>query len=152
MLGSLPSQLSLQRQEYYGNPQNAFWQIMGELVSAGPELPYGERVRRLLEMRIAVWDVLESSIRPGSMDSAIDITHARANDFAAFLDVHEAVASVCFNGQKAAQLFRRMVLPAIPDRADGLRFVALPSTSPAHAAMTFQDKLQRWRIVGEALH
>ena len=60
ILGSLPSQLSLQKQEYYGNPQNAFWRVMGELFDAGPELPYAERADRLVRSGIAVWDVLRS--------------------------------------------------------------------------------------------
>lgn len=151
VLGSLPSRESLRRQEYYGNPRNAFWPIMGELLGAGPALPYAERVIRLRERRIAVWDVLESSVRPGSMDSAIDLSRARANDFETFFHDCRAVASVCFNGRKAEQLFRRMVLPAIADRANGLRLIALPSTSPAYAAMPFAEKLQRWARVLEGL-
>ena len=151
ILGSLPSRLSIARREYYGNPHNAFWRIMGKLFGASPQLPYGARAKRLRDNGIAVWDVLESSVRPGSMDSAIDLAGARANDFTTFFGAHAAVASVFFNGKTAERLFRRMVLPALSDRADGLCFAALPSTSPAYAAMPFQDKLQRWSRIVDAL-
>ena len=101
ILGSLPSQLSLQKQEYYGNPQNAFWRVMGELFGARPDETYTKRARTLQQNGIAVWDVLLSSIRPGSMDAAIDLSTARPNDFPAFFDAHPDIELICFNGKKA---------------------------------------------------
>ncbi|OZA12577.1 MAG: DNA-deoxyinosine glycosylase, partial [Hydrogenophilales bacterium 17-62-8] len=70
ILGSLPGQVSLQRQQYYAQPQNAFWKIMGRLFDAGPELAYAERTQRLVENGIALWDVCASAQRPGSLDAA----------------------------------------------------------------------------------
>lgn len=151
ILGSLPSQQSLQKNQYYGNPQNAFWRIMGQLFGAGPELPYSGRTEALRRRRIAVWDVLASSVRPGSMDAAIDIKSAQANDFEAFFDAYPEVTTICFNGKKAEQLFRRLVWPAMCKRADVLRLMSLPSSSPAFAAMPFADKLQQWSRVREVL-
>ncbi len=147
VLGSLPSQLSLQTQQYYGNPQNKFWSIMGALFTAGPELPYGARADRLIECGVAVWDVLHSSVRPGSMDSAIDQSTAVANDFMTFFAQQPDISLVCFNGQKAAQLFSRLVASSLDATCDRLRYKTLPSTSPAHASMSFDEKLVQWSFL-----
>ena len=147
VLGSLPSQLSLQKQQYYGNPQNKFWQLMGELFAAGPALPYAERVDRLAACGVAVWDVLRSSVRPGSMDSAIEQSSAVANDFAVFFAQPPDIRLVCFNGQKAAQLFARMVAPGLDAPCKTLRYQTLPSTSPAYASMSFEKKLEHWSLL-----
>lgn len=147
ILGSLPSQRSLQSGEYFAHPRNAFWRIMGELIDAGPDHPYPVRVERMLTAGLAVWDVLASAVRPGSLDAAIDRETASPNDFALFLREHPGIRRVCFNGQKAAAMFERLVLVGIAERADGLSFITLPSTSPAHAAMSFEEKLRNWSIV-----
>ncbi len=144
ILGSLPGTLSLERQQYYAKPQNQFWTIMGELVGASPELPYGDRLRRLTEHRIALWDVCHSAIRPGALDAAILPASVVANDFAAFLQAHPAIALVCFNGAKAAKLYIAKVLSGLPAEQQAIPRQLLPSTSPAHAAMPFDEKLRRW--------
>ena len=150
ILGTLPSQQSLKKQQYYGHPQNAFWRVMGELFDAGPQLPYEERTRRLPAHGIAVWDVLASGTRPGSMDAAIDENTARPNDFAGLHARHPELEMVCFNGQAAARLFRRLVPAKVRKSFDAVSFVTMPSTSPAYAAMSFADKLQQWAIVATA--
>ena len=85
ILGSMPSVASLKKHQYYGKPQNTFWRIMGELFGAGPDLPYEQRTELLAQQGVAVWDVLASCERPGSLDSAIKMQTATANDFAALL-------------------------------------------------------------------
>jgi TDG/mug DNA glycosylase family protein len=147
VLGSLPSKMSLETGQYYGNPQNAFWRLMGELFDAGTRLPYAERVKRLSDSGVAVWDVLQSSVRPGSMDSAIDQSTAVANDFTSFFARRPNIQLVCFNGQKAAQMFERLVLPDIGNKSNTLRYQTLPSTSPAYAAMSFDEKFRHWSIL-----
>jgi len=147
ILGSLPSKRSIQTGEYFAHPRNVFWRIMGNLVDAHPKRPYPERVERLIAMRLAIWDVLESAIRPGSLDAAIQRESARPNNFRRFLREHLAIQRVCFNGQKAASMFERLVLPGLGSRAGEIQFVTLPSTSPAHAAMTFEQKLCDWSIL-----
>ena len=151
ILGSLPSQMSLKSQQYYGNPQNKFWQIMGALFAADPKLPYSARVDRLIACRVAVWDVLQSSVRPGSLDAAIDVSTAVANDFAAFFAQQPGVRLVCFNGKKASQLFARLVAPELDASYSALQFATLPSTSPAHASMSIEEKLERWSILKDAI-
>jgi len=141
VLGSLPGQKSIAEQQYYAHPQNAFWPIMLELF--GVEGDYQERCEQLQEQGIALWDVLHSSVRPGSMDSDIRMDSARPNDFGTFFTQHKAVALVAFNGRKAEQMFGRFVNAAsIPD---SIGRVGLPSTSPAYASMPFSGKLSAWR-------
>lgn len=146
VLGSLPGTLSLARQQYYALPQNAFWRIMGELAGASPELPYAARLERLMARRIALWDVCASAFRPGALDSAIAHDSVVPNDFAAFLTANPGIARIAFNGAKAAELFRRKVLPTLPPAQQAIARVTLPSTSPAHAGMTYAEKLRLWRV------
>ena len=147
ILGSLPGQVSLQRQQYYAQPHNAFWKIMGRLFGAGPELPYAERARRLVRNGIALCDVCDAAERPGSLDAAIVHSSVVPNDFAAFIESHPDVALICFNGVKAADLYRRRVLSGLPATCRTIHYATLPSTSPAHAAMPFEEKLTRWSAV-----
>ena len=150
VLGTLPSRKSLEFGQYYGHPQNAFWKIMGELFGAHRELPYEERTRHLLARGVAVWDVLAASVRPGSMDADIDIGTAKPNDFDRLFNAYPDIGLVCFNGRTAERLYMTHVAPAIENRSNRLRFHALPSTSPAYAAMSFEEKLDAWQIVSQA--
>ena len=147
VLGSLPGQRSLQLRQYYGQPRNAFWGIMGRLFKAGPELPYAERTQRLVDSRVALWDVCAAAHRPGSLDSSISRASIVPNAFAEFLAAHRRIGLICFNGSTAAALYSRIVLPDLPEAFRNIPIKALPSTSPAHAAMSFDEKLSRWSIV-----
>jgi TDG/mug DNA glycosylase family protein len=147
ILGSLPGQVSLRRQQYYAQPQNAFWKIMGRLFGAGPELPYAERVQGLVRNGIALWDVCAAAQRPGSLDASIVHSSVVPNDLLSFIESHLDIGLICFNGGKAAELYRRLVLPGLPARIRSIRRETLPSTSPAHAAMPLEEKLARWANV-----
>lgn len=144
VLGSLPGRTSLDMQQYYAQPHNAFWKIMGRLFGAAQELPYERRLEILRSHRIAVWDVLAAGERSGSLDSAIVPASMVINDFAAFFAEHPDIRLICFNGNKAADLYRRRVLPGLSAAIAALDSELLPSTSPAHAARTFEQKLTRW--------
>jgi TDG/mug DNA glycosylase family protein len=139
VLGSLPGKKSLAASEYYAHPQNAFWRIMRELYGITGD--YNERCTGLAKAKLALWDVLRASVRPGSLDADIRQETARANDFESFLQAHPGVKLIAFNGKKAEQLFRTMV-PA--EYYGPIRLVGLPSTSPAYAAMPFSGKLGLW--------
>lgn len=151
ILGTLPSRKSLMEGQYYGHPRNAFWSIMGALFGAGPELPYEQRVALLTSRGIAVWDVIASSVRPGSMDADIDMATAVPNDIPGLLDAEPGIGMICFNGQAAAKLFRRLVAPALQNRSNTPRLEYLPSTSPAYASMRFEEKLARWSVVRDQI-
>ena len=145
ILGSLPSEASLRAGEYYAHPRNAFWKVMQ--VIAGATGDYAARCRALEERGIAVWDVLLASVRPGSLDSDIDMASAVPNDFGRFFAEHAAIRLVCFNGRKAQDMFRRLVEPGLPSLH--LDYALLPSTSPAHASLTLGQKLETWRGIIE---
>ncbi len=143
VLGSLPGQASLAARQYYAQPRNAFWMIMGELCGARPELGYADRLGKLKHAGIAVWDVLYEAARPGSLDSSIVAGSQTVNDIAALVSRHTTIRLIAFNGQKAAEVFRRRVAPTLA-RVD-LETVTLPSTSPAYASLRRTEKLARWR-------
>lgn len=149
VLGTLPGPESLRQQQYYAQSRNAFWRIMGELVGAGPELPYPRRLEVLVEHRIALWDVCAAAERAGALDAAIRRASVVPNDFVAFFGEHPSIELVCFNGQTAASLYRQLVMPGLPAEFAAIEQRALPSTSPAHAALSFERKLERWRVVAE---
>lgn len=144
ILGSMPGKLSLQAQQYYAHPHNAFWPILGELVGAHAELPYQARMQVLKANGIALWDVLKSCTREGSLDSDIDDASIIANDFASFHRTHPDITYVFFNGAKAEDSYRKYVLPSLDSP---LQYQRLPSTSPAHASLSRAQKLKAWEIV-----
>ncbi|MCK6545856.1 DNA-deoxyinosine glycosylase [Myxococcota bacterium] len=151
ILGSMPGAASLAAHRYYGHPRNHFWPIMGALFGAGLELDYPARLERLVASRVALWDVLAACEREGSLDAAIDPKTAAPNDFYGFFDNHQNIRAIFFNGSAAADLFERRVAPTLSTAASAIERVRLPSTSPAHAAMTFDAKLARWRAVATFL-
>jgi TDG/mug DNA glycosylase family protein len=139
VLGSFPSVLSLAHAEYYGNPKNRFWAVMEELFGIPASLPYPERCRRLGEEGVALWDVVAACERPGSADSRI--RNPVPNDIAGFVRAHPSVRLIALNGSTAGRLYHRLCgVPGIPA-------ITLPSTSPANAAMSFAEKVGRWRAV-----
>ena len=145
ILGSMPGQASLAADEYYAHPRNAFWPIMAALYGFEPEAPYAERVIGLKAAKVAVWDVLFTCNRPGSLDSNIVSDSLIANDLAGFLQQHPAIKRVFFNGAKAESCFRKHIAPTLA--AGSISYQRLPSTSPAHAALTFAQKLAAWRTI-----
>jgi hypoxanthine-DNA glycosylase len=150
VLGTLPGPESLRQRQYYALPRNAFWPIMGELIGAGPELPYVRRLELLVERRVALWDVCGAARRIGALDASIHRASVEPNDFAGFLARHRGIDLICFNGQTAEKLYRQLVLAGLPEPLRGIAQQVLPSTSPAHAAMPFGQKLARWRSALEA--
>ena len=106
ILGSIPGRRSLERNQYYALPQNAFWRIMGELAGAGIPVPYEKRLRILESSGIALWDVLASCERRGSSLDA-HIRNETANDFESFFKKHPHIKRIFFNGGKAEQSFRK---------------------------------------------
>jgi len=147
----MPSVASLEKHEYYGKPQNAFWRIMGDLIGASPDLAYRRRTEILTRAGIAVWDVLASCVRPGSLDSSIDMQSAEVNDIAGLIALNAGITAVFFNGKKSEQIFRKNVLTQVATIRPDMRYISLPSTSPAMATLDFSAKLQSWRVVKDAL-
>jgi hypoxanthine-DNA glycosylase len=145
ILGSMPGRASLAVDQYYAHAQNTFWRIMAELLGFDASAPYAERTQALKSARIALWDVLHSCEREGSLDTNIDRKTLVANDFAAFLREHPQITRIVFNGGTAEACFKRHVSHLIAEVQ--IHCVRLPSTSPAHAAMSFAQKLDAWRTL-----
>jgi len=150
ILGTLPGPVSLEMRQYYAQSRNAFWPIMGGLFGAAPELAYRERLQKLRQSGVALWDVCHSAYREGALDASIDPGSIVPNDLARFLRSHAAVRLICFNGQTAGRLYRQLVLPGLPGTLRDIPCETLPSTSPAYAAMRFEQKLALWQVVRRA--
>ncbi|MBT8040693.1 MAG: DNA-deoxyinosine glycosylase [Xanthomonadales bacterium] len=146
ILGSMPSRESLAQHRYYAHPRNAFWPIITSLLTIDAE-GYEDRVHRMTARGIAVWDVLRDCVRPGSLDSNIDEKTAVANDFSAFFDVHPGIRRIFFNGAKAESVYHKRILPSLPANWNALARQRLPSTSPAHAGMSLDQKRAAWRAI-----
>jgi hypoxanthine-DNA glycosylase len=142
VLGSMPGRESLRREQYYAHPRNLFWRIIEALLEIDRPASYAGRVKALKARRIALWDVLHSCVREGSLDTRIE--KEAANDFARFFRSHPAISHVFFNGAKAEASYRRHVLAGI---GKPLQYRRLPSTSPAHAALSYRRKLAAWRVI-----
>ena len=147
ILGSMPSIKSLQLAQYYAHPRNSFWFIMTELLSNKSDLDYDERTALLKHNRIALWDVLNTCQRKGSLDSSIKNETTIVNDFNKFFAEHPLIKAVYFNGSRAQQEYNKHVLAEIDERFSTIEYMRLPSTSPAMASLNREQKLQQWKAI-----
>lgn len=137
VLGSFPSEASLAAGQYYAHRRNQFWPMLSALIGSPlPDMDYMARQAAVRAAGLAIWDVFARCEREGSLDSAI--RNAKPNDFRRLRGWAPDLALVCFNGRTAARLVETM--------ADlGYATAVLPSTSPAHAGMSFGAKVAAWR-------
>lgn len=145
ILGSLPGAASLAAAQYYANPRNQFWHLIGSAISRDdqPALSYDQRLAVLAARGIGLWDVFISAVRQGSLDSAIrNAASASLTDLAARLPALQAIA---FNGKLTAKAGRKAIGPT------SLALIDLPSSSPANAAIRFDAKLERWSALKQFL-
>ena len=144
VLGTLPGEESLRRQEYYAHPRNLFWPILFALFDAAPAADYRARLGFAMAQRVALWDVCMLGEREASADATIRREVPNAID--RLLDAHPLIRAVAFNGTGARRLYDRHFA-----RRPDLAYLALPSTSPAHARLDFTAKLAHWSALREAL-
>lgn len=137
LLGSFPGRTSLLASEYYANPQNQFWRLMGEVLQVDL-IPLGPlaRYRVLLAHRVGLWDVIAACRRQGSQDR--NIQNPQSNDFSGLRKRAPRLIRVAFNGKKAAEAASEFT-------AAGYKVITLPSSSSAHARIGFESKLREWR-------
>ncbi|MBQ4415125.1 MAG: DNA-deoxyinosine glycosylase [Methanomicrobium sp.] len=145
ILGSFPSVMSLERQEYYGNPHNQFWRIMEAVLGIGADLPYSRRVEEMKRRHIALWDVASECLREGSSDSTIrDVVR---NDIAGFVGENPCVRAIFLNGRTGAgKIFSRFFKDFAADFPETAVLI-MPSTSPANAAVSLAEKIECWSAV-----
>ena len=145
ILGSMPSEVSLSMGQYYAHPRNKFWWIMSQIFNFDPDLCYAKRSQFIANKSVAVWDVLFDCERPGSLDSAIVRGSERVNDFERFFLKHPELQRVIFNGAAAEKIFQRYCKALVADIGDRVTWYRCPSTSPAHASISAEAKLDTWR-------
>ena len=144
VLGTMPGMESLKLNQYYGHNRNAFWKILFTIFNESFSLDYEIRKELVVKNNIAVWDVLKACVRKGSLDSAIE--QEIPNDFNAFLAAHPNIEHIFFNGQKAAHYFKKYVTVS-----EKYKLHTLPSTSPAHAGLSFELKREAWQIIQQVV-
>lgn len=154
ILGSMPGQVSLLQQHYYGHPRNQFWPLMQALFAVDATAAYEVRCQQLQQAGVALWDVIGSCQRQGSLDSAIVRGSIEFNDVAGLCRQLPRLQQIWLNGGKAAQSLRQYQQQLQRQSNHGeaadwptarLTIRELPSTSPAHASLSFAEKLARWR-------
>ncbi len=152
ILGSMPGKKSLDENQYYAHPRNYFWEFMAEILGFDKDLPYEERTRKLKENGIALWDVIHACERDGSLDSSIKNGTIMTKDFQSFFENHTDIQAVFFNGKKAFDEYKKLVLPNLSKNFQDLQIYYLPSTSPANASISKENKLTEWRKIKEYIN
>lgn len=144
IVGSMPGKQSLEKQQYYGNPRNHFWPIMGELLEIAIPNDYTERIALLKNNAIGLWDTIATCEREGSLDAAI--RNEKPNDFQTLFEQYPNIQLVLFNGAKAFEVFKKHIGLEL---LDGRAYKKMPSTSPIPGKniKKFTEKLEDWRII-----
>lgn len=140
ILGSIPGDRSIELQQYYGHPQNRFWRVMAAVTASELSIDYDAKMAMLTANGIAIWDVAHRADRVGSLDSAI--RNEEPNDIATFIVTHPHLKTIAFNGKKAEQLYNRYF-----ERFAHLKYLSLPSTSPANAACRIDALIEKWKEI-----
>lgn len=138
ILGSIPSDTSIAKNEYYAHPRNKFWKIISALNNT--ELPenYKNKIHLLLDNKIGIWDVAHKANRKGSLDS--NIKNETPNDLDRLIQKSKKLRIIGFNGQKSEAMFDKYF-----DRKKGINYVLLPSSSPANTGKSFENICRIWQ-------
>lgn len=152
ILGSMPGIASLKAQQYYAHPRNAFWGIMDVLFNIDKTLPYTERVQHLKRTPVSIWDTLKACTRSSSLDSDIVESSIIPNDFSKYLSANPSIKAIYFNGAKSETLFLKHVIPSLPSNIAIQHYQRLPSTSPAMASLSFDEKCANWQTILTQIH
>ncbi|MGI6160777.1 MAG: DNA-deoxyinosine glycosylase [Christensenellales bacterium] len=145
ILGSMPGAASLRKRQYYGHERNYFWPIMSSVIGKPLDGEYKTRLNTLLESRVGLWDVIDSCVRPGSLDK--DIINEKPNDIPALLDAYPGIRLLAFNGAKAAAVYKKYFAGLTKPT------LTLPSTSPipTKTMRSMEDRLKVWMSVRKEL-
>ena len=144
ILGSIPGIRSLEMQQYYAHPQNKFWKIICEIFSEEFTTNYQQRIEILEKHHIALWDVIDTCERKGSLDS--EIRNEEANKIEELLQNFPNIKAIFCNGQKSYKNLQKIL-----GKKFRMPIIVLPSTSPAYTGLSYFDKLKLWYIILEKL-
>jgi hypoxanthine-DNA glycosylase len=140
ILGTMPGDKSLELGEYYGHSRNRFWKIISTITSNDLPVTYSDKKALLLKSKIGIWDVAHKANRKGSLDSAIE--NEEPNDLNSFISSHKNLKVIAFNGTKSQSLFDKYF-----NRKGGIKYITLPSTSPANTGIDFDNICKQWRHI-----
>jgi len=140
ILGTMPGDKSIELDEYYGHPRNRFWKIISSITNNGLPQTYADKKALLFKTKIGIWDVAHKANRKGSLDSAIE--NEEPNDLNNFISKHKNLKVIGFNGKKSEALYDKYF-----DRKSGLKYISLPSTSPANTSINFDNICKQWRQI-----
>jgi hypoxanthine-DNA glycosylase len=140
ILGTMPGDKSLELGEYYGHSRNRFWKIISTITDNDMPLTYTDKKALLHKTKIGIWDVAHKANRKGSLDSAIE--DEEPNDLDNFISRHKNLKVIAFNGTKSEALFDKYF-----DRKSSLKYISLPSTSPANTGIDFDSICKLWRQI-----
>ena len=140
ILGTMPGDKSLELGEYYGHPRNRFWKIISTITNNELPLTYSDKKGLLLKSKIGIWDVVHKAYKKGNLDSAIE--DVEPNDLDDFIARHKNLKVIGFNGTKSEELFDKYF-----DRKSSLKYISLPSTSPANTGIDFDNICKLWRQI-----
>lgn len=143
VLGSIPSVKSLEKQQYYGHPQNKFWKIIFELFNEEFTDDYDERLNILKKHHMALWDVIDSCERKGSLDS--EIKNEEANQIEELLGNYTNITAIFCNGGKSYKNLQKLL-----GKNFRIPIYLLPSTSPLHT-ISFERKFEEWKRILDCL-
>lgn len=138
ILGSLPGDLSIEINQYYGHPRNRFWKILFDIFNVEFSEDYEIKKQIILENHLTLWDVANSAERKGSMD--IDMKNEIPNQIDNLSTENPSIKKILFNGKKAEQLFWKYF-----DKKSSIEYISLPSTSPANAQYSFEKLVDSWK-------
>lgn len=144
ILGSIPGRESLRKNMYYGFNRNQFWRIIFDIFNERIDEDYNKKIKFLLDRQIALWDVLESCNREGSLDS--NIKDEKVNNFEVFFNKYRNIEHIFFNGTKTMNIFNKYY----KNDFSNINRILLPSTSPANT-ISYSKKLSKWKLIREKL-
>ncbi|MCK9400914.1 MAG: DNA-deoxyinosine glycosylase [Bacteroidales bacterium] len=141
ILGTFPSEISLEKQQFYANPANKFWMILCSVINESYTLNYDQRIQLLKKHRIALWDVVESCLREGSGDN--EIRFERPNDLETLINQFPSLTHLLFNGTNPVRFFTKLGL----DEGPMVLVPSLPSSSGLNTHLTLSEKIDRWAVI-----
>lgn len=139
ILGSVPGVKSLEMQQYYAHPQNHFWKILFQLFNGEFTTIYQDRIDFILKNKLALWDVIDTCERKGSLDS--NIINEEANDVRKLLADYPNIKAIICNGQKSYKNLQKVL-----GKQTEISIFVMPSTSPLHT-ISLEKKMQEWQMI-----